>query len=173
MSWMMGKSTFVLAILAVIAVSLAVVARNWSCRQSRWEERAERRKTQSFDSILDFPTGASIMVGLGRGDRRSLCVYLDYVHAPAKGEPLHEESKTHLSQIVGAHFLVEVSEQADGKPLRPGDIIGRVFGETSADAAIEQLRAGLVVCDADAPSKYRAVEKAAKQAKLGLWAGRK
>jgi hypothetical protein len=34
-SWLTGKSTITLAIVAVIAIALAVVSRNWSCRQKR------------------------------------------------------------------------------------------------------------------------------------------
>ncbi len=98
-SSLMVKGGITLALAAVIAVSLAVVARNWSCRKPRPPRPA---KVESFD-VVSVPTGNSITVKAGRRDR-TITITLGGIGVPR----LEEEARTALEKLAGSTIKAEL-----------------------------------------------------------------
>ena len=68
-----GKAGLVLIAVTIIAVSLAIVAYNWSCRKPKPPRPPRPNRVESFE-VVSVPTGNSIEVKAGRRDRSIIIV---------------------------------------------------------------------------------------------------
>jgi hypothetical protein len=178
LSWLTSKSTLTLAIIAMIAVSLAVVSRNWSCRK----QPAPIERTLGPYAVVSVDSGASITFEIRR--RKHEAMNLPGIASPAKGQRGYEISCAGLATVIG---YAEVGEDDNGYVLvdenRLGKITihesktkhldrfdaGDVFSQSGQCLQISQLAAGLAWCNADAPKAYQAAQRAAQKKKYGLW----
>ena len=96
------KGGITLALMAIIAVSVAVVARNWSCRKPR---PPRPPKVESFD-VVSVPTGNSIIVKAGRRDR-TITVTLKGIGVPNL-PGAQEAARASLERLAGKKIKAEV-----------------------------------------------------------------
>ena len=99
-----GKAGLYLAMVMICLIAMAVIARNWSCRESR--HREPKVVTAGPYKVLSVDTGASITVATGRKDRRTSTIQLQYVQAPATGK-WFQLSIDHLKEIAGESITVQ------------------------------------------------------------------
>jgi endonuclease YncB( thermonuclease family) len=181
------------AVVGVIClICLAIIARNWSCRQPK----PPRERSATYE-VVSCPTGASVEVRVGR--RRTAVVALDNIAAPAAGEPLADESRANLAVLAGTQIRVEWTrhgifrgasvEQPPAAPpsadvsgdrdtgetaadfeARPPDS-GVVYGSSGACCQQEQLAAGYakLIDVTTAPKAWKTAETTARKAALGVW----
>lgn len=179
----------ILAVVVICLICLAIIARNWSCRQPReprWKRQEVRRNTGTF-SVVSVPSGASIEVAYGRRDRKTAVIALEGIQVPAE---LAGVSRTNLAKLAGGTIRLTATladanvgnavEQADQRRLDetedPGttaETIGNgteleakaptggiVFGESGACLQLEQIKAGAARCLPEAPEDWKAAEQA-------------
>jgi endonuclease YncB( thermonuclease family) len=154
---------YTLGIVAVVAVALAIISRNWSCRQRNDGPEIVRLGPYTVKSVSN---GTTIMVASGLRDRKTQPVVCEHIAAPAAGQPLFEESRDHLAQLAGKTVTVEAEKE---RALRNPDPIGTVYGESGQVLQVEQLMAGMAWTTTEAPKDWLAVEKQARKAKRGVW----
>lgn len=153
---------YALGCVAVALVALAVVSRNWSCRHTPGPEIV-RMGPYTVKSVAN---GATILVESGVAHRKTRPVVLEYIAAPATGQPLFEESRSNLSKLAGSKVMVEAEKE---HALRRPDPTGTVYGESGQVLQVEQIMAGLVWTLAGAPKEWLAVEKRARKTRKGVW----
>lgn len=171
MGLLLSKPMMYAAMLTVALVALAVVARNWSCRQGR--ERDPIDRTLGPCQVISVDSGSTLTVaGRLRGDepesRRESSLSLPGVASPAEGQPGFEESKTSLTASTGNEVMIDRQKE---KILDRFEIVA-VYSATGQDLSLSQLQAGMAWCQIDAGQTYRDAQKAAQKRKVGLWAGR-
>jgi endonuclease YncB( thermonuclease family) len=188
-----GKLGVFLLAATLIAVAMAVISRNWSCRKSR-PPNIDRRGPYL---VIAVETGASLTVAgrlreeeddaaegeetncrsyAGGGQfpvevalRRSSTVQIAGIQAPPKGETHFEESRRALEIAAGC----EVTLLIEGRLMRKEQIA--VYGESGICLQESQLRAGMAAIDAvwannhELPTTWEKAQTAAKQAKRGIW----
>jgi endonuclease YncB( thermonuclease family) len=169
MGFLASKAGIMLALVVVGLIALAVVARNWSCREHRERPDRERRREQPVTYgpyLVDaVETGNKIICVSGRGRReKKIEIYLADIGVPAEGT-LAEESKANLAKAAGDKVTVTCPRAA----RRPERLIGEVIGQSSEPLQVIQLRAGLAICDELAPPAYQAAQEEAKQEFRGIW----
>ena len=163
------KGILVLILVAIIAVSVAVCFR--ACKPPR----PPRIVTRDY-TVVAVPNGATITVQAGLLGRKTATVTLQYV-AAAEGV-YAEPSRQALETRAGKTIRVEdekrrllSAEREDSEDLEArGPIVGVVYGETGALLNLAQISDGWATCTEGAPKEYAAAEKAAKKAKVGMWA---
>jgi hypothetical protein len=175
MSFLFGKLGMVLICVTIIAIALAVVARNWSCREQR--HREPKVITAGPYKVLSVDTGASITVAAGRKDKRTNTVQLQYVQAPATGK-WFQLSIDHLKEIAGESVTVQyekhglfrgTEEESKEEVEARGPMVGIVFGHSGIDLNLDQINNGYADCTEDAPKLYRTARNQAKKSKAGIW----
>jgi endonuclease YncB( thermonuclease family) len=173
-----SKSTITLALLAIIAVSMAVCMRN--CRKIWVQPEPKPPKVTEYE-VVEVLSGASILC---KHRRREVVVYLQDIAAPAEGEPYFAESRDNLKLIAGSMIKVErerrrilfrgtegesLPEQADSIEAR-GPIEGIAYGSTNQCLQVEQLEAGWAsVTGDDAPKAWNTAEREARKKNKGMW----
>lgn len=173
-STLLGKAGLTLLLVTVCFVSLAIVARNWSCRKPR-PPRPPKIVTAGPYGVVAVPTGASVTVQAGRRGR-TLTIRLIGVAAPASG-PMAQVSADHLRGLAGATITVQYErrgllrgeDETDDAPEARVPDAGIVFGASGVNTNLEQVKAGLASCHQDAPDEWKATEKIAKKSGLGMW----
>jgi hypothetical protein len=188
---LLSKPLTILVLVATSLIALAVVSRNWSCR----EQKPPRPPHSDTYEVVEVTTGASIIVATGLGGRKRATVALAFIQAPQTG-PEAEASTASLAALVGGTCRVEwartgllrgtdddpltglpqqepeedpiqaTAETTGQEPLeaRP-PAVGVVFGESGQNLSIAQLEAGMATCLPGAPKDYIAAEQAAKRRK--------
>lgn len=182
MDAMLPKAYIVGAMIVVGLIALAIVARNWSCRQTWADRREERREERSQRSVtcrvLDVLDGARLMVAWGRRDKGQREVILRGIEIPPSAQVSAAEN---LEWLAGGSVRIEYEshrlfaagegdvalEAAEMEATEP--VAGLVYGNGNQCMNVEQLFAGLARCNAEANDVMRAAEKAAKKAKKGIW----
>ena len=152
-----SKIGLMLLAVTVIAVSLAVVSRNWSCQSPK----PPHIKTFGPFTVDQATSGTSIAL---KGRR---VAHLENVAAPAEGERYFEESRQSLNSISGNTITIDVPK--DHRLERVSHYDGEVYGETGQCLQLSQLTAGWVWCLPKAPKAYRTAEDVARKKKLGIW----
>lgn len=71
--------------------------------------------------------------------------------------------------ICGEHWSRLCEEIEHVEVEARGPLVGNVYGESGILLNLAQVEAGWVTCLPDAPKAWKAAEKAAKKAKLGMW----
>lgn len=183
MEFLTSKAGVMLALAVVGLVALAVVARNWSCRQSFWDRREERKEERRQRSVtcrvLDVLDGSRMLVAWGRRDKGQREVVLQGVEVPPNasvsaafhlegltvGESVRVEYESH--RLFAAGDGEAELESAEMEATAP--IVGIVYGDGNVCLNVEQIFAGLARCNADANEIMRAAEKTAKREKKGIW----
>jgi len=193
------KSGTTLLLITAIMVSLAVVARNWSCQQSRWEWRKEQRQPKTVEyHVVSVPNGAAIVASRREGrERRTVSIYLSHIRAPLEGEPYFAESRDNLALLAGDRIRVEQRrilrlpvqqgrsrDEGQEAESRPDDaegvaapdapeqrnvIVGNVWGRGGALLNAAQLRDGWALSVGDVPEEWRQAENEARKNKRGMW----
>jgi len=182
------KGMIVLGIVAVCFVSLAIVARNWSCRKQRPPRPPRPPRTIEY-SVQAVPNGASLVVAVGRKGRHTASIALIGVSAPADVDPLSARSRDSLASLAGKTIRIEVArrlrnptadrdeEAAAIAEAREFEALGQqptspaiAYGETGICLNLEQVRLGLARLEAGTvPKEWQAAEKEAKTCKRGIW----
>ena len=168
------KGGITLFLVALIAISMAVVARNWSCR----EHKDPRPPKPVEYTVIKALNGASIECK--RGKLRGRVIYLQDVAAPMEGQDCFEESRDNLAKLAGDTIRVErerkrillkgESQQTVEAEARP-PIEGVVYGASNICLQEAQLTNGLVeLTSDDVPDSWQAAEKFAQKKMLGIWA---
>jgi len=176
-----------LGIAAVVAmvclISLAIIARNWSCRERR-PPRDPKLVTLGPCKVLSVDGGASLVIDDSRrsrkkGDPQGRTVILDFVSVPDDPE-WAKVARNHLAGIAGQEVIVqyakvrrfmlgsetrEVDQEVEGR----GPIIGVVLGESGIQCNMAQVESGYCDTTADAPGEYQSAKKKAALAKIGIW----
>ena len=170
-----GKAGLVLIAVTIIAVSLAIVARNWSCRKPKPPRPPRPNRVESFE-VVSVPTGNSIEVKAGRKNR-TITITLGGIGVPTECQ---SESWAHLKKLAGATIRAEVpgrrlqSEPDTEPPEARSDFTSPlVYGESGLCLQLEQLKAGMA-CTVERPNEslpadWLAAEKAAQKAGIGIW----
>lgn len=168
-----------LGLVAVCLIALAIVARNWSCKQHK-----EPRVHTNEYKVASVTSGVSLEVRIGIAGRLTKPLLLDGVIVPGN-DMLAASSANNLEKLAGARVRVETpagifrlgneeqgeqSEQTfEGELVEAPTLHGKVFGERGCCLQIEQLRAGLAETLGKVPAEYAAAQKEAKKAKRGMW----
>ena len=172
-----GKAGLVLIAVTIIAVSLAIVAYNWSCRKPKPPRPPRPNRVESFE-VVSVPTGNSIEVKAGRRDR-SITITLGGIGVPTEYQA---DSWASLKKLVGSTIRAEVprrrlrgteDEPAESEPLeaRSPFTSPHILGESGLCLQLEQLKAGMAMPNtSDIPSEWTAACKYAQDNKLGMWA---
>jgi len=175
-----GVKIGIMAAMVLIGlIAIAVISRNWSCRDRKREPRPPRCWRLAVESV---PNGAAIVVKSGWKNHKTATVTLADISAPPLGDPLAEASRINLERFAGKQIRVEVQrgglfragtdeslgEAATVESAR-GDLIGVVYGETGACLNIRQIVDGMAICLPSAPAGWKAEESAAQKAKRGVW----
>jgi hypothetical protein len=172
----MSKTGMTLVCVTVIAVALAVVARNWSCREKREPRPPRPNKVESF-TVVSVPSGNTIEVKAGK--KRTIIITLGLIAVPAE---CSEPSRANLAKMVGNTIEAEVprrrlrgteDEPAESEPLeaRSPFTSPHILGESGLCLQLEQLKAGLAMPNtSDIPDEWMAATKYAQDNKLGMWA---
>jgi endonuclease YncB( thermonuclease family) len=129
----------------------------------------EHRTPETFSdtlSVASVANGATIQARAGLLGRASRPVFLAGVSAPGLNDPLGPESRDNLASLAGDTIRIE----SETRPIGAKPLVGQCFGDTGADLAIAQLRAGLAICESGATKEQIAAQKQAQTAKRGLWA---
>jgi len=170
-----GKAGLMLICVTVIAVSLAIVARNWPCRQPKPPRPPRPNRVESFE-VVACPTGNSIEVKAGRKGR-TITITLGGIGVPTGYQA---DSWAHLKKLAGATIRAEVpgrrlqSEPDTEPPEARSDFTSPlVYGESGLCLQLEQLKAGMA-CTVERPNEslpadWLAAEKAAQKAGIGIW----
>lgn len=171
---MLSKPTIWLALVAVVAVSLAVVARNWSCRQPR----PPRPPVVLDYDVASVDSGTSLTLRYGVRDRRMVSVTLEGIEVVAGRE---DAAKANLETLAGDRVGVQhgrlfgaegspvapsgigEAEQPESPPeaVRPPPTSGIFIGPNGVALQIGQLAAGVcvIVSGYEAPKEWRSAEK--------------
>jgi hypothetical protein len=174
-----GKAGLYLAMVMICLIAMAVIARNWSCRESR--HRDPKVVTAGPYKILSVDTGASITVAAGRKDKRTNTIQLQYVQAPATGK-WFQLSIDHLKEIAGESVTVQyekhglfrgTAEESKEEVEARGPMVGIVFGHSGIELNLDQVNNGYADCTEDAPKLYRTARNQAKKLKTGIWSKQK
>jgi hypothetical protein len=181
------KSTLMLALVAIVAVSLAVVVRN--CRKI-WEPTPPPH-SEKYD-VVGVPNGGMIEVKWGPLGKRTAMVWLADISAPPPGDNDFESSRENLKILAGDVVRVETpgrhrifgdTGRLDGVPVTSevqpegtegtvearGPIVGVVFGESGTCCNLGQIMDGWASCSSDAPKLWKQEEAKAKKDKRGMW----
>lgn len=157
-----SRWTLALALVAVIAVSVAVVSRNW-----KPQPKPEIERLGPYE-IVAVDTGVVLTVKVTRWKTQT--VVLDNIACPLPGEPFGKESNDSLTRISGGMGGKIWIEEAKGRRFTRPELCGEVFSEGDTNLNLAQLRAGWAVAHLDAPKAYHAAEKEARKTKRGMWA---
>lgn len=158
--------TIWLALVAVIAVATAVVARNWSCRQGRQDTEPEIQTVGPY-VVSSVPTGRTIIVKFGVRNRRHDTATLLGIATPSDSI-FAEKSRASLESLAGKSITADVANEQWGRD----EITGTVYGESGACLQLAQLEAGMAKIDdshGKPPASWTAAQKAAQKAKRGVW----
>lgn len=166
------KSGTTLLLITAIMVSLAVVARNWPCRQPKPPRPPRPNRVESFE-VVSVPTGNSVEVKAGRRDR-SITITLGGIGVPTEYQA---DSWASLKKLVGSTIRAEVpgrrlrSEPDTEPPEARSDFTSPlVLGDSGLCLQLEQLKAGMAMPNtSDIPDEWMAATKYAQDNKLGLW----
>jgi len=159
-----GKVGIYLVLVVVGLIALAIVARNWSCRQHH--ERPDPVNGYTVDHV---ETGNRIEVEAGWRGHKMRSVVLHGIGTPT-ADPLAEQSRANLETLAGETIRAEI---LDGHEHGSGEIDAVVWGEHGAHCQIEQLRAGLAWVTDTKYAAWLKVEAEARKAKRGIWAKKK
>jgi len=173
-----GWAASVMVLIGLIAV--AVISRNWSCRQSRPPRPPRPPRTATY-AVAEVPNGATIVVKAGLLGRRTATVTLESISAPAEGDGMAEASRANLERLAGSTIRVETArnglfrgesdEEANAEPIEArGPLVGVVYGESGECLNLAQVRDGFATCLPDAPKEWKKQETEAKKARRGIWA---
>lgn len=163
----------VLILCVVALVALAIISRNWSCRQP---------KPPRIDNLGPFKVarvdGLNIVTEAGLGGRRERVIRPEHLLPPTDAEWLRVASD-HVAAWVGSEVTVQrerrrifsAAEPAlkDNEPEAFGPIVGVVFGQSGINVNLELLRGGYADCDDGAPKEWQAARDAARKKRTGIW----
>lgn len=168
------------AIVLLALLFLWGIARNWSCRHTRTDERHERREerknkvtTYGPYEVLKVVSGNCIDCSAGRRIKeddislqsRTVRVYLSMIGVPSELH-LSNESRKHLEKIAGSSVTVRCKKES----RRPDVLIGEVFGTSAEPLQVLQLREGLAQCkEGVAPKEYVKAMEEACDARRGVF----
>jgi len=169
------KGGIVAAMVLVGLICLAVISRNWSCRQHR-----PPRPPQSRQYVVqEVPNGGTLLVKAGLRERRTVTIVLADIAAPPIDGPLGEAARTNLERYSGKTIRVEFERRrllavADGEEEPTavedrGPIVAIVYGESGCCLNLEQIMDGMATCLPSAPKEWKREEAIARKKKLGLW----
>ncbi len=150
MGWLLGsKSTVTLAIVAVIAVSVAVIARNWSCRAQR-----EPRSPRAIEyKVVSVPDATTLLVSYGLRDRKEASVSLFGIRVPSE---VSERSTSEVRRLAGGSVYLEEAQPSkmaataekatagEVEGIRPPPSLAYAYGQEDM-IQLSLLRAGLAV----------------------------
>lgn len=162
MGFLSGAKIYLfLAVLVICLICLAIISRQWSCRQHR-PPRPPRPPHRETLSVVSVPTGASIVC---KGRRRETTVTLADIGAPQEGAPLADESRASLERLAGKTITLEAGRRSTD---------GTVYGESGINCNLEQLRLGFAwLQDVTVPAAWAAAQRDAKKNRRGIWGGTK
>lgn len=176
MGTLFGTRGMILAgLVAASLIALAVVSRNWSCRQHR-----PPRPPQSRQYVVDsVPNGGTLLVKTGLRERRTATVMLANIAAPPIDAAAGEAARANLERYAGKTIRVEFERRrllatADGEEEATavedrGPIVAVVYGESGCCLNLEQIMDGMAKCLPAAPKEWKREEATARKKKLGLW----
>lgn len=187
MGALLAKPTVLLALVVIGLLALAVVARNWSCRDNTRPPLPPR--IYGPYEVVSVPNGVTIEVRAGLRGRQTKTLILAHVTAPVSGEAAHL-SQERLSVLAGANVRIAVernrilfraTEDGGGAmegaavdsedPLEArGPLVGLVYGPTGVLLNAAMIAQGYANCSLDAPKDWKVYEKEAAVARRGLWA---
>jgi endonuclease YncB( thermonuclease family) len=158
LSLVFSKAGFYAALILAIFVAGVVVC--W-----KWDHRGEGKTYSQVLTVASVANGATIEAKVGVLGRSTRPVFLAGIAAPGLNDPLGPQSRDNLAALAGDTIRLESETRGIlGQPL-----VGQVFGDTGADLAIAQLRAGLVKCESQASKDEIAAQREAVKAQRGLW----
>lgn len=194
-SAIIGKSGLILAMVMISLIALAVVARNWSCRQQR--HRDPRVVMSGPFKVVSVETGASLTVESGRRGRTDKITLL-YVAAPIEG-PMAKIATDHLRQMAGTEITIQYErhgifrgseDEAQSSQRRLDDdsgmtaeapalgndgvearlpSTGMVFGQSGIPLNLAMVEGAYADCTADAPKEFQVAKAKAQKKKAGIW----
>ncbi len=107
LSWLLAlRPSVILAAICVVAVSLAVVSRNWSCRKAP----PPVTMVDGYE-VLGAANGVALRVRSNVFRLRTLTVALQDIGAPIDG-PLAELSRANLERLAGGTIRVETQRRS-------------------------------------------------------------
>ena len=160
---MFGFGTLKLAVVAVIAVSLAVIA--VTIRRGCQGPPVPDVDRLGPYAVASVESGASLTVKHGRRERRNEAIALEGIAAPAPDQPLFEESRDGLRQAAGSEITIEVEGRRRDRTQRA------VYGASGQCLQQEQLAAGWAwITTEDAPGPWETAQTEAQKARKGVWA---
>ena len=175
LSFLLSKTGIWLAAIVIIAVALAIVSRNWSCKKTR-PPRPPRIRSSEY-AVIKITSGSTILV---KDRRREKTLILDGIIPPAD-ETLNAASKANLVKLAGTTVRCEwegglfrdAESEAEEESLEAATLHGTVFGDLGVCLQIAQLRAGMCETLGKVTEEFIAAQAEAKKAKLGLWKDKK
>ena len=159
---MFGFGTLKLAVVAVIAVSLAVIA--VTIRRGCQGPPVPDVDRLGPYAVASVESGASLTVKHGRRERRNEAIALEGIAAPAPEQPLYAESRDGLRQAAGSEITIEVEGRRRDRTQRA------VYGASGQCLQQEQLAAGWAWIVGEGPEAWQQAQQAAQVARKGVWA---
>jgi len=159
--------TKTLIIVAVIAIALAVVARNWSCRK-----QPEPRVRLSEYKVVTVTSSCTLRV------KDRLRVKDLILEGVVSFPDVNVEGTANLAKLAGATIRLESKgglfrsdekQSTQDVPYEAATLHGKVFGENGSCLQVQQLRAGYVETIGKVPTEYTAAQQEAKKNKRGGW----
>jgi hypothetical protein len=166
------KGYFIAACVTACFIALAIIARNWSLRDTTID------RTVGPYEVVSINSGASVTYAVRRRKHESL--NLHGIASPTLNQPGGQISYGCLAVLIGykdtgdgtidqnAFGDITIHESKDRRLERftPDD----VFNSSGQCLQISQLTEGWAWCLPEAPKPYKNAQKAAQKAKRGLWA---
>lgn len=156
-------------IVLICLVCLAIISRNWSCRETR-PPRPPRPPQYATYRVIEVVNGATLRIAVGKRSRRVHTLQLMGIAAPAEGAWGFAESRDHLRQIAGTQVRIQIPSRIDEEPPKPErTVVTIAWGESGACLNLEQVRAGWAKTTSEAPAQWVEAERAARSERLGIW----
>lgn len=175
---MPAKPYILLGLLTACLVSLAVVSRNWSCRERRHGPFHERRiETYGPWEVLGVESGNLLVCRHGRHDRRTTRVTLLGIDCSAT-EPLATQATQKLQELVASGPVTIRAPENAGPDGWARELCGTVEASGGACLQTEMIRSGVAMIDPltlaaepeAIPKAWIEAERDAKKHKRGVWA---
>ncbi len=182
----------IMAVLVICLICLAIIARNWSCREKRHRDpRPPKIDFYGPYKVKSIEAGNRIVADTGRKRNSERIVILQGVEiVPGQWE---QTAKEKLAAMAGENITVKVAKRGlvkvtEGKAgIREmtdeefeqlkedlgvevrGPVIGIVVGQSGINLNIAIVEGGYARCNADATNEMNEAEKKAKKQKFGVW----
>ncbi len=132
----------------------------------RWEHGSGPKLATQVLRVAGAANGATLNVRGGFAGRSTAPAFVAGIAAPGLNDPLGPQSRDNLAALAGDTVRLVAPKQGLGSR---GVLVGQIFGDTGADLAVAQLRAGLAKCETGATKEQIAAESEARKARRGLW----